>query len=582
MYCCELKSQIPRLNIWGLAFAFIFIPLFCVTIKRQSIESVDVIGNFYANEFYECYFSDNSFAFISGNSDFLTPIEDIELIQFKKPENIKESHCFRLDLGERYVDSLHIDSINVRYSNGYIKHNTAKSYFKRVNYLSPSIQSIKYTSKNGVSIFFQNSSIYDPYVEFNIENRYYSWNYFIIIIGILFLLCFLLNYLDIGFKDLSVFFISTVGFLSFFSSILANNLFVIFICLLSIYEFFKTKNKERLNIINICFLALFAIKIVWTFIPHLSNTTGVISEKYMTYLFVPIALSCLRLNKNTSITILKAIITVCAILIYINVLSYIIYFSSSNINSSYLDSMFFHYPEFTHSSYVAYFYTTGLISSFLLYREKFISKLYIFIYFVGILFFCINTEARIGIPMSILVLVIGIINTKNNFILGIVGALIGIFVMVFPFTDLIENIDPVRGATWSIAKGNIKENIPYGVGTGNDSKVFSIENLNKYTFDTSQIPLNNSHNQLLNDMIEHGVFFGSFMYIFLLILLINSHQKGNTYLFQFVIITLLFMTTEVITDRSRGLIFFVMIICFYFKFDNISPISSQYLIKYKE
>lgn len=581
MYCCKFKSQISKLNIWGLAVAFIFIPLFCVVIKRQSIESVEVIGDFYTNEFYECYFSDNSFAYISGNSDFHITIEDVKLIQFKKPENIKESHCFRLDLGERYVDSLHIDSINVRYSNGHIKHNTAKSYFKRANYLSPSIQDIKYTSKNGVTVFFQNGSVYDPHVEFNIENRYYSWNYFIIIIGILFLLCFLLFYLDIGIKDLPVFIISSVGFLSFFSSILVNNLFVIFICLISIYEYFKTKNKEALNIINFGFFALFTIKIVWTFIPYFSNTTVTIFEKYMTYLFVPIALSCLRLNKNTIITILKAIITVCTILVYINVLSHIIYFASSNINSSYPDSMFFHYPEFIHSSYIAYFYTAGLISGFFLHREKFISKLYILLYFVGILFFCINTEARIGIPMSLLAIVIGFINTKNNFILGIVGVLIGIFVIVFPFTDLIENIDPVRGATWSVAKDNIKENMLYGVGTGNDSEVFSIENFNKFIFDTSQIPRNNSHNQLLNDMIEHGVFMGSFMYIFLLILLFSSYRKGNTYLFQFVVITLLFMTTEVITDRSRGLIFFVMMICFYFKFNNISPISSLYLIKYK-
>jgi len=123
-----------------------------------------------------------------------------------------------------------------------------------------------------------------------------------------------------------------------------------------------------------------------------------------------------------------------------------------------------------------------------------------------------------------------------------------VIAIIIPFTNWISYIDPLRDKIWEVARGGIKENVLFGLGSCGERLLYT--------------PINNAHNQLLNNMLEHGVFVGSYMYIFQLIMLIKSYRNKNSLLFMFLLITIIFMTTEVIMDRSRGLLFFVSTICF--------------------
>ena len=68
-------------------------------------------------------------------------------------------------------------------------------------------------------------------------------------------------------------------------------------------------------------------------------------------------------------------------------------------------------------------------------------------------------------------------------------------------------------------------------------------------------------------MVEHGLIFGNFLFVLMIVFLFNAVKFNRFELYFFILLTILFMTTEVITDRSRGLIFFVSVISFYANYE---------------
>ena len=554
-------------SYWALILSLCLIPIISIITPKPSIDKIEFIGDFKQGEIYECFFTDNSFEYVLGNSDVCKCTVDTCKLVFTKPAKIGHPvYSYRLDFNSSYSDSSSIDSIKIHYKDNKTLSFTAKSCFKRTGF-SWGIDRIDYDKNGRATIYFKDIDVSHPYIEFEPEQRSFSLIHFFVIFGSVFLLIFLIGYLKIKSDEITVFIIAFIGFLSFFSSIVVNNIFIIFLSLLGVYALIKRRKVFELSFIQIGFMTFFVIKLLWTLVPSLSQKTGFIFEKYMVLIFIPMAFSFIEMTPSIVRSSIKAIFLATLVLLYVNFFSYINYLSFPrlvNFNSSYISPLLFHSPTFNHSSYIIYFYMLGLLSALWLYRRNIIKLSILSIMFIALICFSILSSAFIGlIFLLFLFFYFVFISVKprdlSRKIILAYGFVIFVIAIIIPFTNWISYIDPMRDRIWEIARGGIKENILFGLGSYGERLLFTP---NITTSISIVIPLNNAHNQLLNNMLEHGIFVGSYIYIFQLIILIRSYKNKNSLLLMFVLITIIFMTTEVIMDRSRGLLFFVSTICF--------------------
>ena len=192
----------------------------------------------------------------------------------------------------------------------------------------------------------------------------------------------------------------------------------------------------------------------------------------------------------------------------------------------------------------------------------------ILIYPIIVLIYSILANARIGILFSIISFISSLVllyyeSIYKKYYLPSIIIIVIVFASLVPFSKFLSKIDPIRMNTWEIARENIKNNAFCGLGTGGERLIFNDETLEKYNLDTTNIPRNNAHNQLLNEMLEHGILFGSILYLIMFTILIIGFKKNKPQLCMFVIIALIFMSAEVVTDRSRGLIFLMTMLLFW-------------------
>ncbi len=541
-------------------------PLISIYYSRSSIINIKVFGNFTSNQVYRCFFSDYSFHFVENNSINKFVGQEVKSISYNVPDQLDEYHCFRLDFGFNRIDSLYLDCIQVTYSDNKVYTYSAKQCLKRINYCHL-IDHINYFEDESALLYFDYSPGYAPYIEFDVDNRTFIKNNSIIFFGLICLILLLIVFLRIKKNESFLLVASILGYYSFFSTILINNLFIIAFALISIYYLYKKKKIiNPIFMLVIGFVLLFCIKLIWALSPNTFLSFWKTGEKYLTLLVVPLSYLFIPINRQSILTIMKGFFISCVLLLYVNfisLLSYNFYLG----NASYPNSMFFHFVDFIHSSYIAYFYTIGLIAGLFLIREHLLNKFVFFIITITYAVFCILTKARIGLFFFVFIflgiqIISDISSYKRNKLYMLFGLLIFLFAFLIPFfPKAINKIDTSRTILWNVAKESIENNLEFGLGTGSNFEIYNIDNMKPYVGNGLEKGLSNAHNQLLNEMIQHGFIIGSMLYFFLLLLMNSSIKNNNRFLYLFIVVTISFMTTEVITERSRGIAFFVFMTC---------------------
>lgn len=554
-------------NYLLILVAFIIIPLLLKVISGPGINSIEFVGDFKNCKINECFFSDIRYSFnISGNKIINAYNNKIKFI---KPAGVKNPIRTRFHMDPTYSNDIIIDSVIIQYNSGKEISYTAENYFSNIYWLGSNIKNITYAANSAIITFNENIKD-ESYIELGTDLRFYRYNHYFIITGLMFFLTFLMLTFKINKDEIFLFTVSLIAYFSFFSSILLNNILVISICLLAIYNYFFKGIRNKISLFAIGFSILYALKLIWTFIPVNSHSFSIIMEKYLSYVLLPVAFIFIPISNNNATSICKSMVIVSISLLYINLLSYIVFYPPflSGHNITYPDALHQFSPEFTHSSYVSFFYITSFIGVLHLYYRNNIKTKLILIYPIIVLIYSILANARIGILFSIISFISSLVllyyeSIYKKYYLPSIIIIVIVFASLVPFSKFLSKIDPIRMNTWEIARENIKNNAFCGLGTGGERLIFNDETLEKYNLDTTNIPRNNAHNQLLNEMLEHGIIFGSILYLIMFTILIIGFKQNKPQLCMFVIIALIFMSAEVVTDRSRGLIFLMTMLLFW-------------------
>ena len=562
-------------KIYFLGIVILLLIFINKIIQKPSIVEVQISGIASYDGDYECFFFDKEFNIKEGDQiKGITKNYDVTCIYFKVPEKTGQSFRFRLDFGSNYLDSIVFNDISTLYSDGKIKKLTSEKLKSNISYYSTSIKEIK-TENDQIILLFNNSNPFDPHIVFNIDNRIHLINSIFLIICSILLLIIVSYSLDITLKESPIILIVALGYLSFFSSIIYNNISIIILCVYAILSFLITKKRTHNTFIVTSFITLLAINLIWSFIPYFNiSSTAKIFEKYLVFLFIPLAFNFIEIKDSVLNNIFKTLLLISTLLLFNNIFSYILYVSpdSLRLNS---EAIFFHFLSFDHSSYIFYFYTSGFISILYLYKNKKANIWFVIIYLISLYIYSVITSARIGIMITLFYLlflfIISIKNKSNSKkLLGLISGFIIIVSTLLPFSNVIKKVDQTRDIVWTISKENIKDNLLLGLGTGREKTIFTKENLSQYPNANYISSLNNAHNQILNNILQHGIIAGSILYLFIFILIFVSYRKNNMLMLIFLLSTLIFMTTEVVTDRSRGLIFFVLMTCFLWNYNTES------------
>jgi hypothetical protein len=142
-------------SYWALIVSLCVIPIISIITPKPSIDKIEFIGDFKQGEIYECFFTDNSFEYVIGNSDVCKCTVDTCKLVFTKPAKISRPvYSYRLDFNSSYSESSSIDSIIIHYKDNKILSFTAKSCFKRTGF-SWGIDRIDYDKHGRATIYFK-------------------------------------------------------------------------------------------------------------------------------------------------------------------------------------------------------------------------------------------------------------------------------------------------------------------------------------------------------------------------------------------------------------------------------------------
>lgn len=112
----------------------------------------------------------------------------------------------------------------------------------------------------------------------------------------------------------------------------------------------------------------------------------------------------------------------------------------------------------------------------------------------------------------------------------------------------------------------IKENFPFGVGTGD----FFQELVNKYKINNFKVGFEdrlNNHNQYLEEFLKTGIF-GGFAFIYLLFILFKSSIKNKDFALPVTLFFMLVCMVESLLFRQHGVLIFSFFIPFFIKNPN--------------
>jgi len=354
-------------------------------------------------------------------------------------------------------------------------------------------------------------------------------------------------------------------------------------------KFFKTKQKVKFNKSNL-FLMMFyiflGVGLFWTD----NMKSGVFDLEVKMSLFIfPLLFSLINYDEIEVIKIIRALIF--GVLIFFSISIYQAY----QIYSVKLDGYhYFLYSRLSHTIHPSYMSMYIVVSmSFLLFLLR--KGIYVFrnkqiTLLIVSLLFLINfmVLSKIGIIVSVFLVMYFIISwvllTKKyiagfGFLLSIVllfsvtykkvdyvAQRVDEFVRVFN-TDKAANSNKSSGIRlhiWEHAVALVKEKPILGYGTG-DVKDELVKRYVDSNLESAIEHQYNAHNQYLQILISSGS-----IGLFIFLVSIFFGIKSNPLFFQFIIISLLFMSVESILENQAGTMFFGLFFCLFSQFSELN------------
>ena len=159
-------------------------------------------------------FSDIRYSFnISGNKIINAYNNKIKFI---KPAGVKNPIRTRFHMDPTYSNDIIIDSVIIQYNSGKEISYTAENYFSNIYWLGSNIKNITYAANSAIITFNENIKD-ESYIELGTDLRFYRYNHYFIITGLMFFLTFLMLTFKINKDEIFLFTVSINCLFFFFS-----------------------------------------------------------------------------------------------------------------------------------------------------------------------------------------------------------------------------------------------------------------------------------------------------------------------------------------------------------------------------
>lgn len=325
-------------------------------------------------------------------------------------------------------------------------------------------------------------------------------------------------------------------------------------------------------------------------------------EKLITFFALPLTFSLIRIEKNTSLHILRYFFR--AMMIYMScTLIYwwynILYFKVNIVDwVTHKQQDLGGFPPYhwtsgwalyEHPSFISLVLLVGLISGFYLYYKKqkssFVSTLGLTIFVAFIIATVLVMESRIGIVCVALVLVItGLyyMHLKMRYFKALLLVLVVVgmgssFFLGKSMSGFIS--DNVRKTDYTLAIHYIKSHPWWGVGYHQEHLALKQqEQIMLDVLPPLPAPKTYTHNQLLGDMVQFGVV-GAFFLLLLIYGLSRYSIKSNSYLLQLLMCVILaFMCIEEPLYVQGGITRFMVFLCFFIHISESNKSVKSYTV----
>jgi O-antigen ligase len=365
-------------------------------------------------------------------------------------------------------------------------------------------------------------------------------------------------------------FTTSLFFINIYVSI-ASALFITFTIAFIIYKTcYKKERLQKPEPIVYLWLSVYLVRVIWLSISSDPMYGLRWMDSCLPMVLFPLAFQYFPLSERTIKWALTFFTRFSFIFCLITIISiaYHIYTGAAELeewvrnpkNNYFL--LAYAWTNYQHPSFLCVVYLLSLPTGLYLYfKYRNISAIEWVLLYLSVLFVVYFTGARIGIlifiALSALMILYIFLRKKNSKSIGsyfILSSISVIFLSLafatYYFQDNFD--DPIRKQLWKTAVYSIKEKPLLGVGTGGMMDVLTSPEVAK-KLGYSEAYDFSPHNQYLAEIMYFGIIGALPLFITLVYLLITSLRRRYFLLQSLLVITFLFMITDMALDISKSL-----------------------------
>lgn len=360
---------------------------------------------------------------------------------------------------------------------------------------------------------------------------------------------------------------------------------------------FAIREKKLYKISGLAYLffayfLLHAISLLWT---NDLNNGFFMLQRYLSFVAVPLFFCCFRLTKEETNLILLVFFRAMLLFIFYSLCSWVLEsrfleislvewlgIKKMPLGDKPVSDSVFAWSNYTHPAYNAVGYIFVLAMSFYFFKNKITAKS---INITELLFVCISTllladvtQSRFGVVAWGLVMFMGLafLLRRNKKLLAayLTATVIAGLFFVYLGSDKISGFvsDPIRVQNFKTAFASIEEHgILKGTGVGGMAAVMDSHELaEKLGYDYANVRLSNPHHQFIGDLMQTGIWGLGLLLAMIAYLFYYSIKNRRWLLFFFIAFFLLIMNTETPLALQKGIMYFVVIVCFLQQKYNLS------------
>lgn len=328
-------------------------------------------------------------------------------------------------------------------------------------------------------------------------------------------------------------------------------------------------------------------------------------DKILSFFVLPLAFSCFRLKRETTLRILKIFFRAIAVFMVLSLIFWWYnksYFGIStfewltsklNLDSHNGYHWVTGWAYYEHPTYISLVIIAALISGFYLYHRKqstaFITKFELGVFCVLSIIMTMALESRIGVICTLFVIVCTIfyqlyLKTKYFRIAFLVCIVIGA-ISSYLLEDHLSYFtqDSRRKIEYTLAINYIKDHPLWGSGYGQQKYVLTEQaELMKDEIPVADYYRTYTHNQFLGDMVQFGIW-GLILLLILLYVLFRYAARSRSYPLQlFLSVVLIFMLIEEPLTGQAGITRVLVFVSFFIHISETEvPVKSYSILKKK-